>query len=299
MKRKNIKMDMDKERKTRKVRFDTIQEFARSYDYEILSKNYNNPRTKMQFKCPEKHTFRMAYCDFKQGKRCPVCAIENKKDLKKFTIEKIKELFSKEGYVLKSKEYVSSQAPLDSECSEGHYNKLSLYQFKKGIRCKECSKTAKSQSIDIEYVKKYISGQNYTAVTKKIVNLESKIIMKCEQGHKVSMSFNSFKSGARCSECAEELDTPESIRARAILRDITGFDFTREMVEDNKATNMGHIKYDGYCKQLRLVFDIAEKRDMNKLVFCRINQVKYLRISKEEINEESIREKLTELDIII
>ena len=159
MRRKNMKVDMDKERKTRKIRFDTVQDFANSFGYEILSKNYNNPKTKMQFKCPEKHTFRMCYSDFKQGKRCPVCVVENKKDLKKFTIEKIKDLFAKEGYDLTSEEYTASQDLLESVCPEGHEVGLSLYEFKKGIRCKECTRNARSQNIDPEAIKNYISSK--------------------------------------------------------------------------------------------------------------------------------------------
>lgn len=36
---------------------------------------------------------------------------------------------------------------------------------------------------------------------------------------------------------------------------------------------------------------------MNKLVFCRLNGIMYLRISKNEINKEDITEKLIDLGI--
>lgn len=299
MKRRNMRVDMDKERKTRKIRFDTIKDFVKSFNYEILSKNYGNPKTKLQFKCPEKHTFRMCYSDFKQGKRCPVCVIENKKDLKKFTIDKIQDLFSREGYDLQSTEYTSSQDTLETICPEGHEVSISLYEFKKGIRCKDCIKKSKSQDVDQEAVKNYVNSQNYTLVTKKVISLDSKMVMKCDQGHKVLLSYNMFKAAHRCPECVSDLDTPEIIKARQILKDITGLDFNREMIENNKAVKMGHVKYDGYCKEMRIIFDISEIRDFNKLVFCRVNEIMYLRISKNEINKEDIYQKLLDLGVVI
>jgi hypothetical protein len=298
MKRKNMKVDMGSEKKTRKIRLDTVRDFVKSFGYDILSKNYSGPRTKMEFKCPEKHTFRMAYSDFKQGKRCPVCALDNKKDLKKFTIDKVQELFSREGYILFSKEYDSSQENLEVSCPEGHDNHISLYEFKKGVRCKECVKPAKTQEIDQDKVRNYISNQNYMLITKKVVNLDSKIVMKCDGGHRVLMSYNNFKSGKRCQECVNEHDTAEIIKAREILKDVTGCEFNREVVENNKAVKMGVVRYDGYSSALKLIFDISETRDLNKLVFCRLNGIMYLRISKNEINKEDIKQKLIDLGIM-
>lgn len=296
--KRNMKVDMDKERKKRKLRLDTVQDFVKSFGYEVLSKNYGNTRTKMEFKCPEKHTFRMAYNDFKLGKRCPVCAIESKKDLKKFTIDKIESLFSKEGYTLISKDYSNSQEILETICPEGHDASISLYEFKKGVRCKICAKKAKGQAVDVDKIKTYVSNQNYTLITKKIVNLESKMVMKCDAGHRVLLSYLAFKGGERCEECVTELDTPEIIRARSILKKITNLDFTREVIENNKAGKMIQPKYDGYCKDLKVLFEISDKRDLNKLVFCRLNGIMYLRIGKDEINEKDILEKLIELGII-
>lgn len=294
-----MKVNMDKGRKTRKIHFDAIRDLVKSFNYEILSKNFSNIKTKIQFKCPEGHTFRACYLDFKQGKRCPVCLVENKKDLKKFTIDKIKELFDKEGYRLLSSEYSSSQESLNTVCPENHEFDISLYEFKKGVRCKECTKKGKGQAISYDSVKNHVNGQNYTLLTKKVVNLDTKLAMKCDQGHKVLISYNSFKTGHRCEECSYELDTPDVVKARNILREITGLDFNRESIENNKATKLGSIKYDGYCKELRLIFDISEVRDFNKLVFCRLNQVMYLRISKNEINKEDIYQKLLDLGIVV
>ena len=298
MKRKNVKVGAGKERKTRKIKTDTVRDFVKSFNYDILSKNYGNARTKLEFKCPERHTFRMAYLDFKQGKRCPVCAIENKKDLKKFTINKVEDLFVKEGYSLQSAEYTNSQDVLEVTCSEGHQSLISLFEFKKGIRCKECTRKAKGQVIDLDVIKIAVSSQNYMLITKKVVNLDSKVFMKCDLGHKVMLSFNSFKSGDRCTECVQQLDTPDIIKVRKILNDITGFNFTRDLVENNKAAKMGQVRYDGYCKELKLIFDISEGRDLNKLVFCRLNGIMYMRINKDEINKEDIYQKLIDLDIV-
>ena len=295
---KRDKLGTSKDRKLKKVKPDALQDFVKSFGYEILSTNHNTTRTKLEFKCPQKHTFRMTYADFKQGKRCPVCAIESKKDLKKFTTDKIQDLFSKEGYVLKSTEYIDSQQPLEITCSEGHESQITLYEFKKGVRCKICTKEAKGQEIDQDKIKSYVGNQNYTLVTKKVANLNSKVVFKCDNNHKSLISFNNFKNGERCMECTKESDTPESLKAKLILKQITGKNFTREVIENNKAGKMIQPKYDGYCKDLKVIFEISEVRDLNKLVFCRLNGMMYLGIGKDEINQTDITEKLIDLGII-
>ena len=188
---------------------------------------------------------------------------------------------------------------MSAVCPEGHEFEISLHEFKKGLRCKDCTKRGKGQNIDQESIKTYINSQNYTLLTKKVVNLDTKLVMKCDQGHKVLLSYNMFKSAHRCSECIESLDTPEIIKAREILKDITGLDFNRETIENNKAVKLGQIRYDGYCKELRLIFDVTESRDFNKLVFCRLNEIMYLRISKNEINKVDIYQKLIDLGVAI
>ena len=71
----------------------------------ILLDEYKNSRTKMNYICPNGHRHNIKWSSFKQGKRCPECAINNSKR----TIEEVRQAFEKEGYILLDEEYIDSK----------------------------------------------------------------------------------------------------------------------------------------------------------------------------------------------
>lgn len=43
-------------------------------EYKLLSVKYINANSKLLFKCPKGHEFKMSWNNFKQGQRCPYCS---------------------------------------------------------------------------------------------------------------------------------------------------------------------------------------------------------------------------------
>lgn len=113
------------------------QEYVKSKfakeDYKLLSKEYNNNRTKLVVECPEGHQYEVRYHNFQQNVRCPFCSGKQK-----HSYDFIKEQFKKEGYKLLSKEYKNAHKKLKVECPKGHRYEVSYSNFKQGRRCPIC-----------------------------------------------------------------------------------------------------------------------------------------------------------------
>ena len=51
-----------------------ISSYVESFGYKLLSKSYNNEKTKIKLKCPAGHEYTTSYNAFQQGCRCPRCS---------------------------------------------------------------------------------------------------------------------------------------------------------------------------------------------------------------------------------
>lgn len=54
-----------------------IKKFFEKYDYKLLDNKYINDAYKLKYRCPEGHEHSMRWGNFRNGKRCPSCAIIN------------------------------------------------------------------------------------------------------------------------------------------------------------------------------------------------------------------------------
>lgn len=119
-------------RKNKKT-LDEIREYFSDYGYILISDEYKNNYTKLDFICPKGHEGRISWHEFSSGNRCGTCAHNRKK-----TYAEVKEVFEREGYTLLSNEYSNSHRYLVYECPSGHINKTKAYRFFAGGRCPDC-----------------------------------------------------------------------------------------------------------------------------------------------------------------
>lgn len=120
----------------RKKTIEEIRKFVEKRGYELLSKEYVNAHTKMEFRCIEKHKFKITWSYFQQGIRCPVCA--GWKWWKK-TIEEIRKFVEKHDFELLSKEYIGTHTKMKFRCPHGHEFEMTWSNFGCGQRCPTCS----------------------------------------------------------------------------------------------------------------------------------------------------------------
>jgi len=173
---------------------------------KLLSNNYVNNTTKLDFICENNHEFSMSFKDVKHH-WCPKCYLIKKSSNKKYTLDQIKEKIEElhPGAKLLSKEYINSKTKLNIICEKGHEFKTSFNSLNYSW-CKECKKETlrKLYQFDYNYVKNYIENKHIGCklLSKEYINNCTKLKLLCENNHIFYQSFSGIKNGdVWCAEC--------------------------------------------------------------------------------------------------
>ena len=130
--------------------YEEIKGYIESFDYELLSMEYEGCKKPLELKCPNGHTFSMRCDNFKQGQRCPHCYGNIK-----YTYEFVKEYVESFGYKLLSKNYSSAKEKISILCECGESWDVTFDHFKNhGSRCPHC-KVSKGEEKIIKILKEY------------------------------------------------------------------------------------------------------------------------------------------------
>jgi len=178
---------------SKKLTYEHVKSFIESFNYQLLSTEYINTRTKIRIKCPENHKYDVLYGNFKKGARCPVCSEKQKQ-----TYEHVKYFIESFNYQLLSTKYINNSEKLDIKCPKGHIYKASYKTFKQGHRCSGCSGNKK---LLYNEVKKYIESYDYKLISTNYKNSSAKLQLQCPDNHIYKTNFNTFKQGSRCPVC--------------------------------------------------------------------------------------------------
>jgi len=166
--------------------------------FELISTEYKNNRTKLEFKCPKNHIFYMSWDCFSHGHRCPECLKLNidfvSKQVPIITI----------GYKLLSTEYINNHTKLEFLCDKGHKFYMVWNHFKDGHKCPECKRLSKLYNF--KYIKEQVSilEPNYELLSTEYIGAMKKLKFKCDKGHIYKTTWASFHHGNRCPECYYE-----------------------------------------------------------------------------------------------
>lgn len=120
----------------------------------------------------------------------------------KWNYELVKEFIENEGCLLLSTEYKSIHEKLKIKCANGHEFEMSFNNFKRGQRCKECSRVNKQKYTEKE-AEELLNREGYI-LKGKYVNMRDAVKMECPNHHIISMSMGNFEKGHRCKYCNEE-----------------------------------------------------------------------------------------------
>ena len=100
--------------------------------YKLLSTEYKDYMTKLEFLCPKGHKFKTTLSAFKRtNQRCPIC----RKLLKYLDIKKCIE---KNDYKLLSTKYINSRSKIKIKCNKNHIFYIRWNDFQQGRRCPKC-----------------------------------------------------------------------------------------------------------------------------------------------------------------
>jgi len=122
----------------RKLSYKFIKEQFEKEGYKLLSKEYFNNKQKLRYVCPEGHEHSINWNDFKQGRKCPICAKNVRASKRRLSFKFIKNEFERGGYKILTLIYKNCEQKLKYICPEGHQHSISWHNWKNGYRCPYC-----------------------------------------------------------------------------------------------------------------------------------------------------------------
>ena len=188
-----------------KLTLSYIKESFEVEGYTLLSTEYKNSNTKLVCMCPVGHVYHVKWDNWKQGCRCSECYTLSRKGTpnRLITIDLVRESFESGGYTLLSTEYVNNNTKLDYICPNGHKHSVTWGHWNTSkSRCPHCSNKAKHL---IAYIRGVLASIGYKLLSKKYISNKSKLLMVCDSGHKIYMSFYSILLGHRCAVCSSNV----------------------------------------------------------------------------------------------
>ena len=102
----------------RSIYFNTVRKDVKQEGYILVSKEYENNKSKLELICPFEHRCSISYAHWKSGTRCKKCFFDSLKTPFGF----VKKSIEKEGCVLKTdgNEYENCQSKFKIICKCGH-----------------------------------------------------------------------------------------------------------------------------------------------------------------------------------
>lgn len=183
---------------------------------------YINCKEKLKYTCPMGHTGEITFDNFKRGKRCPVCRIEESSKRYSLNIEDVKYEFVKRNLVPLFSEYKNSKEKLRYICECGKEWESSLNCIRRGRRCPSCAAIKRMKNRKNGFVvstqQKMIHGivggdLNYVVGTAclDIAFVENKTYIEYDgSGHNLSVILG--------SKSKEEFEEKEKRRRYALYR---------------------------------------------------------------------------------
>jgi len=115
----------------------------------------------------------------------------------KLSYEYVYDYFKSFGYELLEKEYINSNTKMKFICPKGHSHEIAYGKFQSGRRCAICSNRKK---IEVDDVIENLNKDGYSLI-EGFVNTNSKVSLRCPNGHIWNVSYRAYLEGRRCTKC--------------------------------------------------------------------------------------------------
>lgn len=283
----------------RKLTYEFVKEYIESFDYKLISTEYNGNKKPIKVQCPHNHEpYNVTFDNFKnKGQRCKQCRLKEASEKLIFDENFVKEYVESFGYKLLS-EYKGANEYIKLECPDGHiWETCSFNSFKNNnARCKHCTNKKRNEKTkhNIIFIKNELLKYGYILLTSEYENAHQKLKMICPNGHVInSLTWNRFQQGDRCPKCKESKGEKEITK---VLNDLN-IDFkSQHKFDDCKFKKQ--LPFDFYIPQLNIIIEydgelhymIKEHRggfdgfvdriirDTIKTEYCKKNNIRLIRI---------------------
>lgn len=186
---------------SKKLTYSFVKEQFEKEGYTLLSKEYINSSSKLEYRCPEGHEHSISWNKWQNNRRCPVCGNLNKAKKFRMDFNIIKESFKKENYMLltNSDEYKNCDQRLKYICSKYHKHSISWSNWRNGKRCPYCRH--EESKLNINIIKESFKNEGYSPLFTNYKNSRTKLYYICPKGHKHYITWNKWQQGRRCPHC--------------------------------------------------------------------------------------------------
>lgn len=186
-----------------------VTDYLKKYGLELLSP-YVESHGELEIKhsiCG--HIFNRSLNHIQKNAKCPNCFPPKTVRKKFISVKQIIE--SKPGHKLLSNEYKNTYTPLKIQCKIA--NKVvvtTLKSYQLSIGCKACYQVRANNDLSafknkrLEEVAKSMEKEGYKLLSEKYKSNKQKLKYICSKGHKGTINFNNWLSGARCRICKYE-----------------------------------------------------------------------------------------------
>lgn len=181
--------------KNKKLTMEEMKKIAEDRSGKCLSLNYVNTNTKLRWQCSKGHTWLAIPSNIKSGRWCPEC--ENKK----LTISEMHILANKNGGKCLSPKYINNRVKLFWECAEKHQWEATPSCVKSGRWCPICA----DKRLTLDEMQTIAKKRNGICLSKKYVNIKTKLLWKCHLGHQWMASPSNVKKGSWCPYCTKNI----------------------------------------------------------------------------------------------
>jgi very-short-patch-repair endonuclease/predicted SPOUT superfamily RNA methylase MTH1 len=178
----------------RKHTLESVREYFKEKNCELLETEYINDNTKMKYRCINSHITYVRYKSFKKGSRCAKC---NKNA--KYTFNEVYNYFIEQNCKLLETEYINSITTMKYICKCKNESKITFGKFKYGGRCIKCSGTEKYTYEDIY---NYFKEKGCELLETEYINVNTKMKYICVCENKSEITFSNFQRGSRCIKCS-------------------------------------------------------------------------------------------------
>ncbi len=220
---------------------------------KLLSSEYKGVQSKIHIRCENNHEFWIRHRNIRQGNWCRACY----EDSLRSSEDDIRNIIELKGGTLLSK-YRNSTTKIRVRCERGHVFDTAYKNIHRGCWCRKCYEGSRRLSEDS--IRRFIESKGGLLLS-NYTNSDSKIHIRCENGHETWVRYNDIQQGHWCIECYSRGILRREPLVRDILEDMFGMPFPNIRMEDIRNPDTGRpLELDCYNARLKIAVEVNGKQ---------------------------------------
>lgn len=202
----------------KKLTYDYVKNCFDEAGYHLISSEYVNSTTPLQYQCECGNVAFMRFGNFQQGKRCNKCSSKKAADKRRLAIDDVRKIFEEAGCILLTDTYINGKEKVKYKCSCGCVSEIAYNNFQQGQRCSNCKGQRIAQKTRHSYVevKGMFTEKNCVLLSEEYTSNRQKLQYTCECGNISWIRLYDFVRGHRCKTCKIEKLRKTNLEVRGV-----------------------------------------------------------------------------------